>query len=864
MVLDLYRKKRDFKRTPEPKGKQGKPKDRRLAFVVQKHAASRLHYDFRLELNGVLLSWAVPKGPSLDPNDKRLAMHVEDHPIEYGEFEGIIPPKQYGAGTVMLWDRGTWSPMEDPDVGYKKGKLKFELHGEKLQGGWTLVKSRGDKYGDNAWLLFKEDDACARTGSDARVVDDQPDSVTTHRSLKQIAADPARVWHSNKSVSENVKISGRKKTRTRIDLAKINGARKAALSDLMDPQLAKSIDTAPTSDRWVHEVKYDGYRMLSRIEANTVHLYSRNHREWTEKFPLIANALVDLPIDNGWIDGEIVSLDAQGRSSFQMLQNALSTKTTGGALYYVFDLPYLNGYDLREVVLERRKALLKRLIPAAGIIRYSDDFNVTGPKFFAEICNLGLEGMISKLRSSRYVSSRSDAWLKVKCGQQQEFVVGGFTNPEGSRRGIGALLIGVYDLGGNLRYAGKVGTGFNHAILLQIRKTLDSLIQDSPPFVNPPKGIEGRRARWVKPVLVAQVAFTEWTSDAILRHPSFLGLRNDKKARDIVREEPSVGAQPCQVAEPSLSRRNNIKTFPGNGDDIVAGVKLTHPDKILYPEAGVTKRDLAGYYEAVGDWIIPHLRNRPLTLVRCPDGWNKECFYQKHAESVAEIIDRVAVRDSGGPASYMMANSTSALVALTQMGALELHPWGSRTPKLDFPDRIVFDFDPDESLEWKTITEAVNLFKTLLDSLGLRGFLKTTGGKGLHVVIPVEPKLPWAHIKGFSQAIAELFARTFPDRFTSKLLKVSRHGKILIDYLRNGEGSTAVATYSTRAKANAPVSTPIEWAEITRDVRYDYFNVKNVPARLKRLKRDPWNDFMTLRQSISKKMMNKVGYSFER
>ena len=863
MDLDLYRKKRDFERTPEPRGKLGKPTGRRLTFVIQKHAASRLHYDFRLELNGVLLSWAVPKGPSLDPNDKRLAMHVEDHPIEYGEFEGIIPAKQYGAGTVMLWDRGTWLPTDDPVAGYKKGKLKFELQGEKLQGGWTLVKSRGGKYGDNAWLLFKEDDEYARTGIDARVVDDQPDSVTTHRSLKQIAADPARVWHSNKSVSENVKNGVRRKVRARIDLANIVGARKAALPDLINPQLAKSTDSAPTSDRWVHEIKYDGYRMLGRIEGNTVHIYSRNHREWTAEFPLIAKALLDLPIENAWVDGEIVSLDAQGRSSFQALQNALSTKATGGELYYLFDLPYLNGYDLREVGLEQRKALLKRVIPTASIIRYSDHFNVTGPKFFAEVRNLGLEGMISKLRTSKYTGSRSDSWLKVKCGKQQEFVVGGFTDPEGSRQGFGALLIGVYDPVGKLRYAGKVGTGFDHSFLVQFRKTLDSLIQDRPSFVNPPKGIEGRRAHWVKPELVAQVAFTEWTSDAILRNPSFLGLRKDKRARDIVREEPviNVTSNPSQASELSLSRRKKIKTIAGKAHDIVAGVKLTNPDKVLYPEAAITKRDLAVYYESIGDWVIPHLRNRPLTLLRCPNGWNKECFYQKHADqSVAEVIDRVAVHDSGGPASYMMANSVSALVALTQMGTLELHPWGSRKPKLDFPDRIVFDFDPDESLEWEKITEAVNLLKTLLDSLGLRGFLKTTGGKGLHVVIPITPTLPWEEIKGFSQTIAELFVQTFPDRFTSKLLKVSRHGKIFIDYLRNGEGSTAVAAYSIRAKANAPVSTPIEWTEIARDVRYDYFNVKNVPDRLKRLKRDPWKEFMSLRQSVTKTMMKKLGY----
>ena len=868
MALELYRKKRNFKTTPEPKGKPVKPRRQGLAFVIQKHAATRLHYDFRLELDGVLLSWAVPKGPSLDPNDKRLAVHVEDHPIEYGEFEGIIPAKQYGAGTVLLWDRGTWLPKEDPVGGYKKGKLKFDLHGEKLHGGWTLVKSHGAKYGgDKAWLLFKEDDEYARTGPEARVVDDLPNSVATQRSLEQIAADPKRVWHSTKSVAENlahgVIRKSKVQSKVRIDLAKIAAARKATLPAFISPQLATLSKDAPTEDRWVHEVKYDGYRMLSRIEGGVVQIHSRNRKEWTAEFPRVAKALADLPLENAWIDGEIVSLDAKGRTSFQALQNALATNTSE-TVYYVFDLPYLNGHDLRGVGLEQRKALLKRLVPESDVIRYSEHFKVPGTKFITEVCGLGLEGMISKLRNSTYEGTRVNAWLKIKCGRQQEFVIGGFTDPEGSRHGFGALLLGVYDADGRLRYSGKVGTGFNQSLLTKIRKTLDGLVQDKSPFVNPPQGAEGRRAHWVKPELVAQIGFTEWTQDDILRNSSFQGLRDDKRAQEVVREDVRGLPKLAPIeSEGDASRRNGIKATSGKADkDTVAGIRLTNSDKLLYPEAGITKRDLALYYEAVGEWILPHLRDRPLTLLRCPNGWDKECFYQKHADaSVAEVIERVTVHDSSGPAAYMMANSVSALVAIAQLGALELHPWGSRAPKLDLPDRIIFDFDPDEALQWKQITEAVNLLKTLLDSLGLRGFLKTTGGKGLHVVLPIEPTLSWQHIKGFSQAIAELFVKTFPDRFTAKLLKISRKGRIFVDYLRNGEGSTAVAPYSVRAKTNAPVSTPIDWGEITRDVRFDHFNIKNVPARLKRLKREPWAEFLKTRQTITKTMMEMVGYT---
>lgn len=864
MALELYRKKRNFKKTPEPVGNVIKQKGGELAFVIQKHAASHLHYDFRLELNGVLLSWAVPKGPSLDPNDKRLAMHVEDHPIEYGGFEGIIPPKQYGAGTVMLWDRGIWIPKEDPVTGYKKGKLKFELNGKKLRGGWMLVKSHGGKYGgDKAWLLFKEDDEYARTGPEARIVDSRPNSVTTHRSLEQIAADPERVWHSNKSVAENVKHGAVKKAKTGIDLVKVPGARKARLPEFVDAQLATLVKSAPGDEGWLHEIKYDGYRMLCRVDAGAVRIYSRNHKEWTANFPTVARSVSALPVESAWIDGEVVSLDAQGRSSFQTLQNALAT-ATGEVSYFVFDLLYLDGYDLRGVTLEQRKALLKRLVPEASTIRYSEHFDVPGVGFFAEVCKLGLEGIVSKRFDSIYEGTRGRTWLKVKCGRKQEVVIGGFTNPQGSRQGFGALLVGVYDAEGNLRYSGKVGTGFNAALLSKMRGTLEALVQDKPAFVNPPRGAEARRAHWVKPDLVAEVTFTEWTQDGTLRHPSFQGLREDKRAREVVREEPSAHPTPAPANSKSqASPRKTSKAVSEKGDqDIVAGVNLTNPDKLLYPEAGITKRDLALFYEAIGSWIVPHLRDRPLTLVRCPNGWNKECFYQKHVgEGIPKVIERVTVQESDGPALYMMANSVSAVVGVIQLGALELHPWGSRKPKLEFPDRIIFDLDPDESLGWKEIVEAVNILKTLLDNLGLRGFLKTTGGKGLHVVIPIEPNVPWEHIKGFTKAVAELLARTFPDRFTAKILKVSRHGKILIDYLRNAEGATAVAPYSIRAKANAPVSTPVDWAELTRDLRFDRFNVKNVAARLKRLKRDPWAEFMETRQSVTKVMMKTVGYS---
>jgi bifunctional non-homologous end joining protein LigD len=898
MALETYRRKRNFRITPEPKGRKPRLRKNGLAFVIQKHAASHLHYDFRLELNGVLLSWAVPKGPSLDPNDKRLAMHVEDHPMEYGEFEGIIPAKQYGGGTVLLWDRGIWLPKEDPVAGYKKGKLKFDLQGEKLHGGWTLVKSRGSKYGgDKAWLLIKEDDEAARRAPDALVVEDKPKSVATGRSIEEIAAERDRVWNSNKSARENVRSGAvKKKSMRSVDPAKIEGAARRAMPAFIEPQLATLVKTAPDGHMWIEEIKFDGYRMLCRIEGGEARLYSRNNKNWTGNFQFIADAAARLPVETAWLDGEVVQIDDQGRSSFQRLQNALSSQDASDMIYFVFDLPYLNGYDLRPVpLLERKRALEAVMASPPAALRLSFHQQGQGAAFFSKACELQLEGMVAKLASSVYSAGRNRSWVKVKCGMRQEMVIGGFTDPAGSRQGLGALLLGVYEAGGQLRYSGKVGTGFSDKSLLDLRKQLDALVQDEPAFFNPPRGAEARRAHWVKPQLVAEIGFTEWTADGTLRHPSFQGLREDKKATDVVRERPA--APPASEAQQGRPRRESGKKAargrdpdkvskspgqrpaktrakardpakvknPGKGNqgsaNAIGGIELSNPDKPMYPESGITKQDLALYYEAIGDWMVPHVEKRPLSLLRCPNGWGKECFYQKNVDpSTNPVLERIKVSTSDGPATYMMANSTGALIALVQMGVLEIHPWGSTSGKLGLPDRIIFDFDPDDALPWDRLVEAVNLIRTLLDEIGLQGFLKTTGGKGLHVVVPIKPAQPWPLVKGFSKAIADLFAMTFPDRFTAKVSKSTRHGRIFIDYLRNDEGSTAIAPYSTRAREHAPVAVPVGWNELSTDIRFDHFNIKTLPTRLKRLKNDPWAGFFDTRQTISAKMMNKVGF----
>jgi bifunctional non-homologous end joining protein LigD len=870
MALERYRQKRDFRVTPEPAGKVGQRRSRKLAFVIQKHAATRLHYDFRLELNGVLLSWAVPKGPSLDPNDKRLAMHVEDHPLEYGDFEGVIPPKQYGAGTVMLWDRGTWTPKADPDEGYAKGRLKFELDGEKLKGGWNLVRSRSGKYGgDNSWLLFKEADEFARLGAEGLIAEDRPESVVSGRSLEQIAVDADRVWHSNKSVAANLKGGAIRKPRANVvaGLARIKGARKAALPDLIEAQLATAAKSPPTGAAWVHEIKYDGYRMLCRIEHGAARLVSRTANDWTGDFDAVARALALLPVSDAWLDGEVVALDGGGRTSFQALQKALSAADSRKLKYLAFDLLHLNGFDLRDVALLERKRLLREILSSApAAIQYSEHFAVPGPAFLQNVGELGLEGMISKRGDLPYRAGRGPAWQKIKCLRRQEMVIGGFTDPEGSRHCFGALLLGVYEPDGKLAYSGKVGTGFSDASLAALSQSLVALGQKTSPFHNPPKGAEARRAHWVQPVLVAEVSFTEWTDDGTLRHPSFLGLRADKRASDVVRERPPSANAGEAAEEPVPRPRSQAKPRAVEDKNAVAGIVVSNPDKKLYPEAAITKRDLALYYAAVGDWMLPHVRGRPLTLLRCPNGWNEECFYQKKAEGgVNEAISRVEIENGDGSVSlYMMADSVPAIVALLQMGVLELHPWGSRAPELGFPDRVIFDLDPDDAVEWEELRQAALLVRTLLENIGLTPFLKTTGGKGLHVVVPILPGVGWESVKGFSKAVAEFLERTFPDRFTSKLLKISRRGKIFIDYLRNGEGATAVAAYSTRARANAPVSAPVAWDELSRDLRFDHFNVGNMPKRLKKVKVDPWRDIAGAAVALTPAVMARVGFKPEK
>jgi bifunctional non-homologous end joining protein LigD len=832
VALTTYRRKRDFKRTPEPRGAAARTSRGAAGrFVIQKHAASRLHYDFRLELDGVLKSWAVPKGPSLDPADKRLAVEVEDHPLEYGDFEGVIPAGQYGGGKVLLWDHGSWKPRNDPREGLKRGSLKFDLEGRKLRGGWALVRMGARNGGDKNWLLIKERDAHARSGDAADVVAGRPESVSSGRAIEEIGS------------------------------ARVRGARAGALPRRIAPELCTLVTGPPEGDEWLHEIKFDGYRILCRIENGKVRLLTRNDQDWTDRFREVAEAAGDLPVDRAMIDGEVVVIGPDGASHFQALQNVLREKRHRGLVYFAFDLLHLDGQDLRGAALEDRKAALSRLLrKRAGPIRFSDHVAGRGGEFYAEACRRHLEGVVSKRRDSRYVSARTRDWVKSKCTGRQEVVIGGFTEPRGARGGFGALLLGEFD-GKSLRYCGRVGTGFDHETLRDLRQRLDALEVRDSPFADGPKG--SRDVHWVEPRLVAEVEFTERTRDGLLRHPSFQGLREDKPAPQAVREtahRPSANGSGARRAAPaSKPARARSRSRARSGAGAVAGITLSHPDKVLYPENGLTKLDLAAYLESVGPWMVPEIRGRPLMLLRCPDGRSGGCFFQKHPSGTTDpSLDRVPVRESGGRTTYLAVHDPAGLVSLIQGGALEIHMWGARADRLEQPDRMVFDLDPDPSVEWTRVVDAARRTREILGEADLESFVKTTGGKGLHVVVPLRRGPTWDDLKTFSAGVAARLLATDPDRFTTQASKARRHGRIFIDTLRNRRGATSIAPYSPRAREGAPVSMPLDWNDVTPRLQPSRFSVASASRFVGARASDPWKSMDSIRQTLTAAMLRRI------
>lgn len=836
MALERYHAKRNFAATPEPRGRKAAKSGRK--FVVQEHDARRLHYDFRLELGGVLKSWAVPKGPSLIPGEKRLAVAVEDHPLDYADFEGRIPKGEYGAGPVIVWDRGAWAPVGDAEKGLAEGSLDFDLEGEKLRGRWRLVrmrKRRGDKR-DN-WLLIKSDDQWAAAAGGPDVLETRPESVASGRTIAEAGDDPPRPTKpAAKSNKRRAKIAAPPSAVAAGELAAEKSARKGQLPQFVEPMLATLAKTPVGA--WLHEVKFDGYRLQARIEDGNVALLTRAGLDWTKRFgPTLVEALAGLPLKAALIDGEVVVEGAGGASDFSLLQADLSEGRADRFVYYVFDLLHLDGYDLRPTPLIERKRLLAKLVGGgAGPVRFSEHFEESGALVLQHACRLGLEGVVSKQRDAPYRSGRGKSWIKSKCSQRQEFVIAGFTPSTAARRAVGALALGLYDQGA-LQYVGRVGTGFSAAVAHDLYERLEPLRVATNPFAGKLTADEARDLRYVRPERVAEVDFRAWTGDGLLRHAAFRGLREDKPATEIVRETPTA------KAAPKPPRRN---------------VKLTHPDRIYWPDRGVTKEGLADYYAEVWPQIGPFIVGRPLALVRCPSGVAGPHFFQKH---VWRGIDRniIAVADPKAPSGEPLISirDLDGLMALAQAATLEIHPWGSTLAEWERPDTLIIDLDPGEGIAWSAMIEAAGEVRQRLNRAGLAAFVKTSGGKGLHVVSPLKPRAEWPVVKAFAKTLADAMASDRPDRFVSTIAKARRGGKIFVDYLRNQRGATAAAPYSTRARAGAPVSMPLGWEELRPEIGPAYYTLENAPTRLAALAQDPWRDFRAAAAPIEDRALRK-------
>jgi bifunctional non-homologous end joining protein LigD len=938
--LARYRSMRDFHITAEPSGSKSDAKKTAnptaLPFCIQKHAASHLHYDFRLGWNGVLKSWAVAKGPSYVTADKRLAVQVEDHPMEYGGFEGIIPKGQYGGGTVMLWDQGTWEPQPaypDVDAGLRSGSLKFILHGAKLQGKWALIRMHGKSGGSESkpnWLLIKEHDDFERPPTEPSITESEPNSVVTSRSIDQIAASEDHVWNSKDTRSgprawysqpsktpadesapnarvphpyagASTRMGGMRNARSPTDetIPSITSLPRESQPAFLPPQLAQQAETPPSSAGWLHELKLDGYRIQARKSGGRVQLLTRKGLDWTHRMKPIAEEIARLSAASCTLDGEVVVLRPDGTTSFADLQASFQESARHHLTYFVFDLLHLNGRNPRSLALSARKTLLGDLIANANsdILHLSDHLGGDGPAILRNACRMHAEGIISKRADAAYCAGRSSDWIKCKCLHEQELVIGGFTLPSAGHtgmHGIGALLLGYYAKD-KFVYAGRTGTGFNQKTHTLLRDKLEALTQPKSPFDKELPADQRRGARWVRPELVAQVRFATWTADHLVRQAAFLGLREDKPATEVTRETsaptPKSSRPQNPASEPPMSEKENAgvphsRASRVSGKKMIAPAKartthneqrptsnaplphplirLTHPDKILDPLSSLTKQALADYYYAIAPWMLPHIAGRPLSIVRCPEGSSSQCFFQKHVNATLPPgIGSVMVTDkkSGTPEPYITlvddSATPTALASLAQLGVLELHPWGSHNSDLEHPDRLIFDLDPDEHLPWSTVVTAAHEFRDRLKKLKLTSFLKTTGGKGLHVVVPFtpSPKLDWPTVKELAHKFVLAMERENPRVYLTKMSKAARAGKIYLDYLRNERGATAVAPYSPRARTGVNVSMPLDWKEVAASGAFankrPEFSVATFLDWRDRLKKDPWKSIPDTTQSLN-------------
>jgi bifunctional non-homologous end joining protein LigD len=807
--LDIatYNRKRNFTKTKEPRGRKLKGKGD--SFVVQKHAASRLHWDFRLELDGVLKSWAVPKGPSIDPGEKRLAMRTEDHPLDYGSFEGTIPEGEYGGGTVMLWDRGRWTPApgKDPSKTIEEGHLHFTLEGERMKGEWVLFRlnpRKGER--GEPWMLKKVTDEYADPENGEELVDDCVTSVTTGRTMAEIAAGED-VWRSNRSGQKG----GRSKKKAG-----------SAPPPFQPPQLATLVDDVPTGSDWLYEYKYDGYRLLLAVGEGVATAWTRHGKDWSDKFRALVKAAAHLPAGS-LIDGEAVAIGENGRPSFQLLQSTLKDQRGANLVFYAFDLLVDRGEDIKRLPNIVRKDRLASLL--AGVnppIIYGDHVIGRGEDLFREVCKQGGEGIVAKKASCAYKGVRTRNWLKIKCIERQEFVVVGWSESD-KRIGFRSLLLAAKEKG-KLTYVGKVGTGFNTRLIEELMERMEPLATDKASVEVPRADRKG--AHWIQPKLVAEIAFAEFTGDGILRHPSFIALRDDKPASEVVVETPKhlTKSEKKGAGDPAPRTAGSF------------GIEISNPERVIYPEEGLTKLDLADFYAAVDPLIMVDSAHRPMTLVRCPQGRSKKCFFQKHdTGSFGPHVKHVPVREKKGIfQDYLYFDDIRGLLACVQMGTIEFHGWGSRSDRIEYPDRLVFDLDPDVGLDFGRVKEAAVKLRELLSTLGLETFPLLSGGKGLHVVAPLDATADWGAVSDFAERFSRAIAEAEPDMFTANIRKVQRKDRIFLDWLRNQRGATAVMPYSARAREGAPVAAPVSWDELDRYESGHHFTIRDADELLER------------------------------